>query len=76
MVCGKSNRNINFNQFYIFGYFNSLPPCHTAIAIVAAKKIKLILRGWGLNKKGEWTLGKFCKIILGDSIEFFPTGIT
>ena len=27
MVCGKSNRNISFNQFYIFGYFNSLPPC-------------------------------------------------
>ena len=26
MVCGKSNRNISFNQFYIFGYFNSLPP--------------------------------------------------
>ena len=21
MVCGKSNRNISFNQFYIFGYF-------------------------------------------------------
>ena len=27
MVCGKSNRNINFNQIYILGYFNSLPPC-------------------------------------------------
>ena len=23
MVCRKSNRNISFNQFYIFGYFNS-----------------------------------------------------
>ena len=21
MICGKSNRNISFNQFYIFGYF-------------------------------------------------------
>ena len=27
MVCGKSNQSINFNQFYIFGYFNSLAPC-------------------------------------------------
>ena len=27
MVCGNSNKNISFNQFYIFGYFNSLPPC-------------------------------------------------
>ena len=25
MVCGKSNRNISFNQFYILGYFNF---CH------------------------------------------------
>ena len=24
---GKSNWNICFNQFYIFGYSNSLPPC-------------------------------------------------
>ena len=29
MVCGKSNRNISFNQFYIFDLtnFNYLPPC-------------------------------------------------
>ena len=27
MVCGRSNRNISFNQIHIFGYFNSLLPC-------------------------------------------------
>ena len=37
MVCGKSDRNVSFNQFYIFGCFNSLPPSKLLVIFFTIK---------------------------------------
>ena len=78
MVCGKLNRIISFNQFYIFGSFSSLPLCLNLCMVahrcqskklnkikikIELKKLKKFIKNFLFRKKKhEITMDHECQI--------------
>ena len=44
MVCGKSNQNISFNEFYIFGYFQLFTTMFNIPVILFIKRRVVLLK--------------------------------